>query len=397
MYKKAVKGYEKIMEKAIVIRYSEIHLKGKNRGYFEKLLKNNIKKSLNGIEYTFTALHSRYMIENYREQDEDLIEMKLSKVAGIHTYSRAFVVDSTLENIIDAAKEICKGKTGTFKVATNRADKHFMPRSMEVSRIVGGKILENNFRSLQVRVKDPDFTVYIDIREDGKTFIYSELIHGIGGMPVGSAGKGILLISGGIDSPVAGYMIAKRGMKLDAIHYHSFPYTGEAAKEKVIELAGKIGEYNGGMNLYVVPFTHIQEAIHEKCHEEYMITIMRRFMMRIAERFAVKTGDQAIVTGESLGQVASQTIESMTSSNSVVTMPVLRPLVAFDKVDIIKIAKEIGTYDTSILPYEDCCTVFLPKFPLIRPNLKKVEQEEKALDIDGLIEEAIKNTQLYEL
>lgn len=217
-------------------------------------------------------------------------------------------------------------------------------------------------------------------------------------MPVGSAGKGMLLISGGNRfAPVAGYMMAKRGMKLDAVHYHSFPYTGEAAKEKVVELSKKVGEYNGGMNLYVVPFTHIQEAIHEKCHEEFMITLMRRFMMRIAERLAQKLGDQAIVTGESLGQVASQTIESMTSSNSVVSMPVLRPLVAFDKVDIIKISREIDTYNTSILPYEDCCTVFLPRFPVIRPNLKKVTEMEKALDVEGLIEEAMANIEKYEL
>ena len=385
------------MEKAIVIRYSEIHLKGKNRGYFEKLLKENIKNSLNGFNYRFTAMHSRYMIDGYDENDEAAIEAKLSKIAGIHTYSRALVMDSTLENIVDAAKEMCKGKTGFFKVATNRADKRFFPHSMEVSEIVGGKLLETYHKDLKVRVKDPDFTVSVDIREDGKTFVYTENIHGIGGMPVGSAGRGMLLISGGIYSPVAGYMMAKRGMKLDAVHYHSFPYTGEAAKEKVIELSRLVGEYNGGIRLHVVPFTHIQETIHEKCHEEYMITMMRRFMMRIAERLAQKRGGQAIVTGESLGQVASQTIESMTSSNSVVKMPVLRPLVAFDKADIIKISREIGAYETSILPYEDCCTVFLPRFPVIRPNLKKVEEMEKALDIDELIGEALANVEIYEL
>lgn len=385
------------MEKAIIIRYSEIHLKGKNRGYFEKMLKDNIKASLSGFDYKFTALHSRYMIEHYNESDALAIENKLAKIAGIHTYSRALVVDSTLDNIVAAAREICKGKNGFFKVATNRADKHFSPRSMEVSQIVGGKLLESYYKDLKVRVKDPDFTVSVDIREDGKTFVYTENIYGIGGMPVGSAGKGMLLISGGIDSPVAGYMMAKRGMKLNAMHYHSFPYTGEAAKEKVIELSKRVGEYNGGMKLFVVPFTHIQEAIHEKCHEEYMITVMRRFMMRIAERLANKLGDQAIVTGESLGQVASQTIESMTSSNSVVKMPVLRPLVAFDKVDIIKISREIDTYETSILPYEDCCTVFLPKFPVIRPNLKKVEEMEKALDVETLIAEALDNIEIHEL
>lgn len=385
------------MEKAIIIRYSEIHLKGKNRGYFEKLLKNNIKSALRGFDYTFTALHSRYLIENFDERETGAIESKLAKVAGIHTYSRALVVESSLDNIIEAAKELCRGKKGTFKVATNRADKHFSPPSMEVSRIVGGKLLQAFYNDLKVSVSEPDFTLFADIREDGKTFVYIENIRGLGGMPVGSAGRGMLLISGGIDSPVAGYMMAKRGMKLDAVHYHSFPYTGEAAKEKVVELAKRVGEYNGGMNLYVVPFTAIQEAIHEKCHEEYMITMMRRFMMRIAERLAVRLGDQAIVTGESLGQVASQTIESMTSSNSVVKMPVLRPLVAFDKEDIIKISREIDTFHTSILPYEDCCTVFLPKFPVIRPNLKKVAEMEKALDVDKLIDDAIARIEKYEL
>ena len=214
-------------------------------------------------------------------------------------------------------------------------------------------------------------------------------------MPVGSAGKGLLLISGGIDSPVAGFMMSKRGMKIDCLHFHSFPYTGEAAKEKVIALTKIIGEYNCGINLYVVSFTKIQEAIHKHCPEEYMITLMRRFMMRIAERLATELGDQAIVTGESLGQVASQTIESITSSNSVVKMPVLRPLIAFDKLDIIEISKKIDAYDTSILPYEDCCTVFLPKFPLIKPNLEKVEMNESRLDVEGLIADALSKVEKY--
>jgi thiamine biosynthesis protein ThiI len=268
---------------------------------------------------------------------------------------------------------------------------------METSMILGGKLLELYAKNIKVNVKNPDFTVYVDIREDGKTFVYTDVVHCISGMPVGSAGKGLLLISGGIDSPVAGYMMAKRGMKLDCLHFHSFPYTGEAAKEKVVELAKKVGEYNGGINLYVVSFTHIQEAIHKHCPEEFMITIMRRFMMRIAERLAKQQNDQAIITGESLGQVASQTIESMTSSNSVVTMPVLRPLVAFDKIDIIEIARKIDTYETSILPYEDCCTVFLPKFPAIKPNLERVQRAESRLDIDALIDEAFANVEKYVL
>lgn len=385
------------MENAIIIRYCEIHLKGKNRGYFEKLLKDNIKRSLKDIDCSFTVMHSRYLIEKFRDTDYDVITEKLKKIAGIHTYSKAFVVESKLEDIFQAASELCKDKTGTFKVVTNRADKTFSPNSMETSMLLGGRLLELYGDNIKVDVKEPSFVVYVDIREDGKTFVYTDIMHCISGMPVGSAGRGMLLISGGIDSPVAGYMTCKRGMKLDCIHFHSFPYTGEAAKEKVIELTKKIGEYNGGINLYVVSFTHIQEAIHKHCPEEFMITIMRRFMMRIAERLAKRYGDQAIITGESLGQVASQTIESITSSNSVVSMPVLRPLIAFDKLDIIDIARKIDTYETSILPYEDCCTVFLPKYPSIRPNLEKVVRAESKLDIEGLINEAFEKIEKYVL
>ena len=385
------------MENAIIIRYCEIHLKGKNRGFFEKLLKENIKKSLKGLNFDFTTMHSRYLIENFDENDYDVITEKLSKIPGIHTYSRALVVDSEFEKIFEASSLLCDEKYGTFKVVVNRADKTFQPNSMQTAMLLGGRLLEKFGAKIKVDVKNPNFTVYVDIREDGKTFVYTDVVHCISGMPVGSAGKGMLLISGGIDSPVAGYMTCKRGMKLNCIHFHSFPYTGEAAKEKVIELARRVGEYNGGMNLYVVSFTHIQEAIHKHCPEEFMITLMRRFMMRIAERLAIQQGDQAIITGESLGQVASQTIESITSSNSVVTMPVLRPLIAFDKIDIIEISRKIDTYETSILPYEDCCTVFLPKFPAIKPNLEKVIKAESKLDIEGLIQEAFLKIEKYVL
>lgn len=385
------------MKNAIIIRYCEIHLKGKNRGYFEKLLRENIKKSLKGITHTFTTMHSRYLIEDFSECDLDIITEKLSKIAGIHTYSIALVVDNDLEQITCAAIEVCKDKEGTFKVETNRADKTFSPNSMETSMLLGGRLLEKYSAKLKVDVKKPSFTVYVDIREDGKSFVYTDVIHTLSGMPVGSAGKGLLLISGGIDSPVAGYMTCKRGMKIDCLHFHSYPYTGQAAKEKVVELTRRVGEYNGGINLYVVSFTKIQEEIHKKCPEEFMITLMRRFMMRIAERLANKLGDQAIITGESLGQVASQTIESITSSNSVVTMPVLRPLIMFDKIDIIEISRKIDTYETSILPYEDCCTVFLPEYPAIKPNLEKVIKAESALDVESLIDEAMSNIELITL
>lgn len=386
------------MKQAIIIRYCEIHLKGKNRGYFEKMLKENIKRSLKDFNYTFTTLHSRYLIEDFDEKDYNLITEKLHKIAGIHNYSRAYVVDSEIECIFSACKELCEGKIGTFKVETNRADKTFTPNSVEFSRLIGGRLLSTFGDKLKVDVKEPSFIVNIDIREDKKTFIYTDIVPCMSGMPVGSAGKGLLLISGGIDSPVAGYLTIKRGMKLDCLHFHSYPYTGEAAKEKVIELTKKIGEYNGGINLYVASFTRIQEEIHKNCPEEFMITLMRRFMMRIAERLSAKIGAQTIITGESLGQVASQTIESITSSNSVIeNLPVLRPLIAFDKIDIVEISRKIDTYETSILPYEDCCTVFLPKYPSIKPNLEKVKKAEAKLDVEGLINEVLEKIEKISL
>lgn len=386
------------MKKALIIRYCEIHLKGKNRGFFEKLLRENIKYSLKEFNVTVVSMHSRYLIEDFEENDLPLIEEKLKKIAGIHTYSVAFVVSNNYEEIENTVVDICKDKKGTFKISTNRADKTFFPDSMKTSMQIGGKVLECFGNNLKVDVKNPNFTVFIDIREDGKTFIYTEIIHTMSGMPVGSAGKGLLLISGGIDSPVAGYMMIKRGMKLNCLHFHSYPYTGEAAKEKVIDLTKKLAEYNGEIRLHIVSFTKIQEAIHEKCPEEFMITMMRRFMMRIAERLAKKLGDQTIITGESLGQVASQTIESITSSNSVVeNLPILRPLIGFDKNEIIEISKKIGTYETSILPYEDCCTVFLPKFPAIKPNMEKVIKAESLLNVEELINDAMSDIEIVSL
>jgi len=383
------------MKTAIILRYCEIHLKGKNRGYFERLLKENVKNSLKDISCELNVMHSRYLIENYNEEDYFLIEERLKKIPGIHTFSRAFVVANDLEEIFSACKIICENKDGKFKVETNRADKTFEPNSMKTSAILGGRLLEVYPNKLKVDVVNPDFKIYVDIREDGKTFVYTDVVHALSGMPVGSAGKGMMLISGGIDSPVAAYMMAKRGMKIECLHFHSFPYTGEAAKQKVIDLVKIVGQYNGGINLSVVSFTHIQEEIHKHCPEEFMITIMRRFMMRIAERLSQDCGAQAIITGESLGQVASQTIESITSSGSVVSIPVLRPLIAFDKNDIIDISRKIGTFETSILPYEDCCTVFLPKYPAIKPNLNKVIAAEKNLDVEGLIEEALGKIEKY--
>ena len=385
------------MKKIIIIRVCEIFLKGKNRFYFVNLLESNIKKALSGIKFELVKLQMRYLIEDFDSADYELIMSKLMKVSGIHTVSDALCVPSDVDEISKAAISLCEGKNGTFKVETNRADKTFPMHSVELSAEVGGRILGVYGGKLKVDVKKPQFLVHVDLRENGETLVYSGVIKGVGGMPVGSSGKGFLMLSGGIDSPVAGYMMCKRGMKLSAVHFHSYPYTGEAAKEKVITLGKKLAEYSSGMTLYVVKFTHIQEEIHKKCSEEYMITMMRRFMMRITERLALSNGGQAIITGESLGQVASQTTESITSSNSVVDMPVFRPLIAFDKIETIEIANKIDTYETSILPYEDCCTVFLPKFPIIKPRIDKVLKEESKLNVEELVESALKDVEIIEL
>ncbi len=385
------------MKKVIIVRVCEIFLKGKNRFYFVNLLETNIKKALSGIKFDIVKLQMRYLIENFDEADYDLIVSKLLKVSGIHTLSHALCVNTDVNEVAAAGIALCDGKSGTFKVETNRADKTFKMHSVELSAEVGGRILEAYPAKFKVDVKKPSFMVHIDIRENGETLVYTDVTKGVGGMPVGSSGKGFLMLSGGIDSPVAGYMMCKRGMKLSAVHFHSYPYTGEAAKEKVITLGKKLSEYSSGMTLYVVKFTHIQEEIHQKCSEEFMITMMRRFMMRITERLAVAHGGQAIITGESLGQVASQTTESITSSNSVVTMPVFRPLIAFDKLETIEIANKIDTYETSILPYEDCCTVFLPKFPVIKPRMDKVLKEESKLNVEELVESALKDVEVIEL
>lgn len=386
------------MKNVVIIRYCEIHLKGKNRGYFERMLGDNIRHALKDIPHKYVKIPARYLIEDFSENDLEEILNRLQKVSGIHSISSAILIPSVKEDIFATAISLCEGKIGTFKVETNRADKNFPINSIELSRELGGEILARFAKHLSVNIKKPDFTVNIDIRETGDTLVYTDVIKCMGGMPVGSAGKGLLLLSGGIDSPVAGYMMAKRGMRLKALHFYSYPYTGEAAKEKVMDLAKTLSVYSGGVDLYVVSVTEIQESIHEKCAEELMITLLRRFMMRIAERLAISLEAQTIITGESLGQVASQTIESLTSSNSVIEkLPVLRPLIAFDKLDIIAIAEKIGTFETSILPYEDCCTVFLPKFPAIKPRLDKVEKEESKLDVESLIERAMKTIEKHQL
>ena len=376
------------MQQVVIVRYCEIHLKGNNRGYFEKVFLQNLEKALRGICHEIHRPSGRYIVDGFDKGCAEEIEDRLSKVFGTHTLSVAYRVASQMDEIWEAVRAVAP-QSGTFKVQTNRAGKSFPLDSMAMNAEIGGRLLEYN-PNLRVDVRAPQSIVYIDIRENGSTLVYNNMREGAGGMPVGTAGKGMLLLSGGIDSPVAGHMIAKRGMTLEGLHFHSYPYTNMQAREKVEELARILSEYACGFRLHVVSVTHIQEEIHKHCPDEMMITLLRRFMMRIAERLAKANGAQCIVTGESLGQVASQTIEGMTSSNSVVqSMPVLRPLVGFDKTEIIERARHIGTFETSILPYEDCCTVFLPRHPLIRPDLEKVERAEARLDVEALIEESL--------
>lgn len=375
--------------KVIIIRYSEIHLKGNNRDFFESALIANIKLALKGFEYEFARSNARYVIRNFDEMRLDDIIDAIKNVFGVHSLSVAEEVNSVYEEISAAALDYAP-TSGSFKVSTNRADKRFPVPSMKVSAEIGGDILEKH-PNLTVDLFNPEHVINIDIRENGKTFVFGEVIKAVNGMPVGTGGKGIVMLSGGIDSPVAAYMMAKRGMSLRAVHFHSFPYTSLQAKQKVLDLAKIVKKYSLRMTVDVVSFTEIQTAIHEKCSEEYMITIMRRFMMRIAERIARSTGAGAVITGESLGQVASQTLESITSTNSVANIPVFRPLIGFDKDEIIEISQRIGAFETSILPYEDCCTIFLPKRPVTKPRLSAVEKVESALDVDTLVNNALSN------
>ena len=384
------------MNKVILLRFGELYLKGKNRGYFERTLISNIKNSLKNLSCHVVKSSGRYFVTQYDETIELQIIDKLTKVFGLVSLSRAVEIDSSVDNIVGYVSTL-KFDAKTFRVSVNRADKNFPIKSNEFERQLGAVVLNNN-KTLKVDLKNYELELSVDIRENGKTYISTEKIKCAGGMPLSTAGEGLLLLSGGIDSPVAGYMIAKRGLSLSAIHFYSFPYTSELAKEKVITLAKKLTDYVGHIKLYMCKFTHIQEEIHKHCSPEYMITIMRRFMMKISAIVCKQNNLKAIITGENLGQVASQTVESMTSTNFAQTqIPIFRPLIAFDKQDIITIADKIGTLETSILPYEDCCTVFLPKNPIIKPKLEKVIYEENKLDIDKLIDDAISQIEILEI
>lgn len=375
------------MEKVIIVRYAEIHLKGKNRGYFERVFCVNLEKALKGIRHELRRTSGRYLVAGFQDRDAEEICERIARVFGVHSYSLGYRVPNDLDSIFEAAK-IVSPRDGTFKVDTHRADKKYPMTSPELNAEIGAKLLEE-FPALKVDVREPQHVVYLDIREDGSALVFGKFEEGAGGMPVGTSSKGVLLISGGIDSPVAGYMMAKRGMEVEYLHFHSYPYTNEQAKDKVVELARILSRYTGGTSISTVKVTHIQEEIHKKCAAELNVTLLRRFMFRIAERVAKRKGAKCLITGESLGQVASQTIEGITSSNAVVTLPVLRPLIGFDKEEIIIRAKKIGTFETSVLPYEDCCTVFLPEFPAIKPKLSFIEEEETKLDIEALVNEAL--------
>jgi len=361
----------------------------------------NIKAALNDFENIHLVKgQGRFYLEG--SVDDPRIISRLTQVFGIFSISPAYKVEKDMESIQSFAEQVMRDalsdlKTSnkiTFKVESRRSDKKFPLDSMTLSRELGGFLL-GKFPNLEVDVHKPDITLYVEVREF--VYIYHKIIPGAGGMPVGTNGKALLLLSGGIDSPVAGWMIAKRGVELSAVHYHSFPYTSDRAKEKVIDLCKILARYAGSIKLYVVPFTEIQQAIYEKCPESQLTIIMRRFMMMIAERIAELDGAKALITGESLGQVASQTLDSLVVTNDVVSIPVFRPLIGLDKIEIIDIAHRIETYETSILPYEDCCTVFLPRHPVTHPRLEKVREAEQALDVEDLIHRAIENVEIIEL
>ena len=376
------------MKKVLLLKFGELFLKGKNKKDFENLLVGNIRKKLADFSFKLAFPMGRIVISDYDEFEEDLIVKRLTTVFGLIGVSKATELKADKDEIFNFVSTI--KISGTFRVNAKRADKKFPLSSMELERELGAVILENN-KEAEVDLHNPKYHVNVEVRFNDLAYVYYETIKCAGGLPLGSAGKALLLLSGGIDSPVAGYLMAKRGLKIEAVHFHSYPYTSEQAKEKVITLAKELCEYCDEIKLHIVSFTKIQEQIHMNCDPEYMITIMRRIMMRIAEKICNQNDLGAIITGESLGQVASQTMQSINVTNSVVSLPVFRPVIAFDKEDIVEVAEKIGTFETSILPYEDCCTVFLPKYPVIKPTIKKAEYQEKSLNIENLVDVALSN------
>lgn len=377
------------MEKLIMIKYGELSTKKDNLKVFIDKLYNNVNNKLKDYDVIITKNKVRMFID-IKDYDENEIIFKLKEVFGIHSIVVCYKVPKSLEDItLESIKLLKNTNFSTFKVETNRADKSFSYNSMEVSRLVGAGILKN-IPNINVNVHNPDLILHVEIRPD-YSYIYTSEIKGLGGYPTGIQGKGLLMLSGGIDSPVAGFLANKRGIDIDCIYYDSPPHTSIEAKNKVITLAKKLTKYGSNINLYVVPFTELQEEIYKNIDPTYMITIMRRMMYRIAERVAKRTKSKIIINGESIGQVASQTLTSMYVINNVTNMPVIRPVACLDKLEIIEIAKKIDTYETSIIPFEDCCTIFVPKHPVINPNLDKCIEYESLIDYENMIENAINN------
>lgn len=387
------------MNRVLIIRYGEIALKGLNKSYFENKLIRHIHSNLKNTGMPRVWKSNGIIYVSMEGLDEEKIIENVIKVFGIVSVSPAYEFESSLERIRDVALKLTLEKMEeenfkTFKVECRRGNKSFPLNSPEISSTVGGYVLTNT-RGLSVDVHHPDKVIYVEVRE--KAYVYTDKIPGHGGLPLGTNGKAMLLLSGGIDSPVAGWMVAKRGVDIEAVHYHSYPFTSERAKEKVVELAKVLARYCGRIRLYSVNLLPIQKEINDKCPEEEMTIISRRFMMKIAERIAVDRGCQALITGESIGQVASQTIQGLTVTNEAVDLPVFRPLIAIDKVDIINIAKKIDTFETSILPFEDCCTVFLPKRPVTKPRVDRIKASEEKLEVERLTQEAINNMTVEEI
>lgn len=383
------------MENVLLIRYAEIHLKGQNRPFFERKLMEGIKKALRGYDARIERQQGRVFVRGIDpEQQSDALN-KLNRVFGIHSISPALCVEKEWDLIAETAAQLMKDELEknegkTFKVFARRADKRFFMTSDQINRELGNYLL-NRFPQLSVDVHRPAIRCSVEIRD--AAYLYTEEIRCRGGMPTGSAGHATLLISGGIDSPVAGYMMAKRGIVLSAVHFFSYPYTSERARDKVIALVKILSSYAGAIRLYMVPFTQIQLAIHEKCPPKETTLLMRRLMMQIAERLAIAEGSRALITGEALGQVASQTLESLAVTDDAVQLPVFRPLIGFDKEDIIELAQRIDTFETSILPYEDCCTVFVPAHPLTRPDVQNLRESEGLVDFSQMIKTAIDTTE----
>ncbi|MDP4143009.1 MAG: tRNA uracil 4-sulfurtransferase ThiI [Bacillota bacterium] len=382
------------MRKLLMVKYApEIFLKGLNKNKFEKKLRDNIKSVLNGVQYKFVTDQGRWFIES---PDLDETIERVRKVFGISELCVVTQVENDLDKINEEAlRQVEESGAATFKVFGNRANKSFYLNSMEVNRTVGGYVLKNLEGKISVDIHKPECKLHIDIRD--YTYVYSKTIKAVAGMPYGTNGKTLLMLSGGIDSPVAGYMMARRGVELSCVYYHSHPYTSERAKDKVKELARILKGYTGKITLYIVPFTDIQMDIMSKCREDELTIIMRRFMMSIACKVAKKYDIHSVATGESIGQVASQTMEGLVVSNDASDRPVFRPLISMDKGDIMDIARSIGTYDTSILPYEDCCTIFVPKHPKTKPVLEQIKKSQELLDTERLEDEAIDAMEIVEI